>query len=245
MPRHALTFLAAAAALQIAPAASWLLPVRLALWPGLAGIGRSGHLALTFDDGPDPASTPLFAAELARLGWTATFFLVGEQARRHPGVARELAAAGHELGVHGQRHRYPFRTPPNVAARALRQARETIEDLAAAPVRFYRPPFGVLTTSALLAARVTGLRPVLWSAWGRDWTASATAQSVLAELGRGVLSGGTALLHDTDRQAAPGAWRAALSALPLLAEETAMRHIEVGSLAEHGLTAGRASWAAP
>lgn len=220
---------------QVAPAASWLLPVRLAGWPQLAGIGRAGHLALTFDDGPDAASTPLFAAELARLGWTATFFLVAEAARAHPGVARELADAGHELAVHGERHRHLFTSAPWSAAVSLRRARETVEDLAGVGVRWYRPPFGVLTASALIAARAAGLQPILWSAWGRDWVPTATPASVLAELGRGVLSGGTALLHDTDREARPGSWRAALGVLPLLAEETEMRHIEVGPLADHGL----------
>ncbi|MHB2022392.1 MAG: polysaccharide deacetylase family protein [Mycobacteriales bacterium] len=240
MRTRTLVMVAGAGALaQIAPAASWLLPVRLAGWPQLAGIGRSGHLALTFDDGPDAASTPLFAAELARLGWTATFFLVAEAARAQPGVARELAAAGHELAVHGERHSYTFTAPPWSAAATLRRARETVEDLAGTEVRWYRPPFGVLTATALFGARMAGLQPVLWSAWGRDWEPSATPASVLAELGRGVLSGGTALLHDSDRESRPGSWRAALGALPLLAEETDMRHIEVGPLADHGLVRQR------
>lgn len=226
----------AATAAQVGPAVSWLLPVRLALWPHLAGIGRGAHLALTFDDGPDPVSTPLFLAELDRLGWTATFFLLGEQAREHPGLVREMAAAGHELAVHGDRHRYLLASPPNTVFGEVRRAKDTVEDLGGRTVRWFRPPYGVLSGSAALAARLAGLRPVLWSAWGRDWTATSTPRSVLDELGQGVLSGGTALLHDCDRHGAPGAWRSALGALPLLAEEASMRHIEVGSLADHWLT---------
>jgi peptidoglycan/xylan/chitin deacetylase (PgdA/CDA1 family) len=227
-----------AAAAQVGPAASWLLPARLALWPRLSGIGRGSHLALTFDDGPDPVSTPLFLAELSRLGWTATFFVLGEHARAHPGLVREMAAAGHELAVHGERHHYLLSSSPHSALAELRRAKDTVEDLAGRDVRWFRPPYGVLSGSALVASRLIRLRPVLWSAWGRDWTATATPNSVLHDLGEGVLSGGTALLHDSDRYGAPGAWRATLGALSLLAEEAAMRHIEVGPLADHGLAYG-------
>ena len=72
--------------------------------PSLAGIGRPDHVALTFDDGPDPASTPLFLTELDRLGWKATFFLLGCMVRQAPSLAAELVAASHEVAVHGDRH---------------------------------------------------------------------------------------------------------------------------------------------
>lgn len=220
---------------HIGPAVTWLAGPRLALWPRLAGIGRGGHLALTFDDGPDPVSTPLFLAELADLGWTATFFVLGEQVRRAPGLLAEVAAAGHEIAVHGDAHRYLIARSPAAVFDDLHRAVDAIGSQLDAPPRWFRPAYGVLSGPALLAARRLGLRPVLWSAWGRDWTAAATATSVLAELDRGVLSGGTALLHDSDIDAAPGSWRAALGALPLLAEEASMRHITIGPLADHGL----------
>jgi hypothetical protein len=93
----------------------------------------------------------------------------------------------------------------------------------------------VLTTGGLLAARRLGLRPVLWSAWGRDWTAGATPRSVVEELCRGVLDGGTALLHDSDATSAPGSWRTTVAALPLLAAEVTRRGLAVGPLGEHGV----------
>src|SRR5439155_12318005 len=71
------------------------------LTPRLAGEGRPGGIALTFDDGPDPAGTPAVLETLAGFGWPATFFVLGVQVRRYPAIARLVVDAGHELGVHG------------------------------------------------------------------------------------------------------------------------------------------------
>ena len=61
--------------------------------------------ALTFDDGPHAQGTPAVLEMLARAGVRATFFLVGEQVRRDPALAREIVAAGHGVGLHCDRHR--------------------------------------------------------------------------------------------------------------------------------------------
>jgi peptidoglycan/xylan/chitin deacetylase (PgdA/CDA1 family) len=92
----------------------------------------------------------------------------------------------------------------------------------------------VLTATAVLAARRLGLAPVLWSCWGRDWTRTATPQSVLATLRSGLAGGGTILLHDSDCASAPGSWRSSLAALPYLLDECARRGWRVGTLGEHG-----------
>lgn len=225
----------AAAAVQVAPAASWLAGVRLRLGPGLAGIGTPGRLALTFDDGPHPLGTPAMLTALDRLGWTATFFVLGEQARRHPGLVREVAAAGHELGVHGDVHRYPLARGPRAALADLRRAAGAVGETTGAAPRWWRPPYGVLSGSALWAARRQRLRPVLWSAWGRDWEPGARPASVVATLASGRLDGGTALLHDSDVTSAAGSWRTTAAALPILAERVAVAGLRVGPLGGHGL----------
>lgn len=76
-------------------------------------------------------------------------------------------------------------------------------------------------------------RPVLWSAWGHDWTAEATAASVLAAVRRDLRGGGTVLLHDSDRTAAPGCWRSALGAAPGLVAGCREAGWAVGPLGEH------------
>jgi peptidoglycan/xylan/chitin deacetylase (PgdA/CDA1 family) len=79
------------------------------------------------------------------------------------------------------------------------------------------------------------LRLVLWSSWGRDWRAEATPLSVLHDLQRGVLAGGTVLLHDSDCTSATSSWRITVAALPLLAEYLEGQGLRVGPLREHGL----------
>lgn len=223
----------AAYALNAAPsllALSWL---GRRVTPGLAGVGTPGHVALTFDDGPDPASTPLILAELDRLGWRATFFMLGEMARRAPGLAAEVAAAGHEVAVHGDRHRSQLRLLPNVIAADTARAREAVAAAAGTEPVWFRPPYGTLSLGGLRAAHHLGLRTVLWTAWGRDWRAEATGATVVADVLDGFVDGGTVLLHDSDCTSAPQSWRSTLAALPMLADAFAARGLQVGRIGDH------------
>ncbi|WP_441246216.1 polysaccharide deacetylase family protein [Kitasatospora sp. McL0602] len=217
------------------PALTSLGPLRPYLAPGLSGEGHPGHVALTFDDGPDPRSTPLFLKELDRVGVRATFFLLGRMLLRAPGLGRELVDAGHEVAVHGLRHRPMLIRSPRATMDDVARACDLITDLTGQQPRWYRPPYGVLSLSALAAARQQGLTPVLWTHWGQDWTAKATPDSVLQTLTRAPLAGGTVLLHDSDCTSAPGAWRSALGALPRLLDRCAEQGLAVGPLREHGL----------
>jgi len=94
---------AAVAAVHAAPALTSIGPLRRALLPALSGQGRPDHVALTFDDGPDPQSTPAFT-ELLHDRVRATFFLLGHMVSRATSLTRELVAAGHEVAVHGWHH---------------------------------------------------------------------------------------------------------------------------------------------
>jgi peptidoglycan/xylan/chitin deacetylase (PgdA/CDA1 family) len=216
------------------PAATWLPGLRRAWFPGLAGIGRPDHIALTFDDGPDPESTPWFLEALDACAVRATFFVLGESVCRYPGLARRIADRGHEIAVHGWTHDRPWVPALRRDVRDLARAAEAVYDATGQIPQWYRPPYGILTGGRLAAAARCGLQPVLWSAWGRDWTADATAASVLATIRRDLRGGGTVLLHDTDRTAAPGCWRSALGALSGLVSECHAAGWTVGRLAEHG-----------
>ncbi|MFI5530112.1 polysaccharide deacetylase family protein [Kitasatospora sp. NPDC051853] len=233
--RAALLAATSAEAVHLAPAAVRLAPVRGLLLRRLAGHGAAGHVALTFDDGPDPASTPLFLDRLDELGATATFFLLGSMLEQWPSLGRELTARGHEVAVHGWYHDPQWWPSPARDARELRRTVEAVTELCGRRPLWYRPPYGVLTTGLLLAARQVELRPVLWTAWGRDWTAAATPASVYRTLRPGLHGGATVLLHDSDCTSAPGSWRSALDALPLVAERCSRLGLELGPLREHGL----------
>src|SRR3954452_8163852 len=237
MLRHVRRVLTVAAAVgvaaQVAPAATWLPSVRRTLTPTLLGTGHVSSVALTFDDGPHQDGTVQVLDELDRLRWRATFFVLGAQARRWPEVVRETAGRGHEIALHGDAHRYLIARRPRAVADDLRRAYDTVVDVTGATPAWWRPPYGVLSGPALLTARRLGLRPVLWSAWGRDWRAQATPHSVVADLTAEPLAGATLLLHDSDLTSAAGSWRTALAALPLLAEHIAAARLPVVGLSQH------------
>ena len=172
-------------------------------------------MALTFDDGPDPRFTPRFLATLAARRVHATFFLLGPMVQAAPGLAAEIAAAGHEIGVHGWDHRYATVRGPGALHDDLARACDTIAAATGTVPRLYRPPYGVLSGGALIAARRLGLRPVLWSTWGREWAPGATPGSVQATLASTLHGGGTVLLHDSDchRPAGHGRGRPGRAAL--------------------------------
>jgi peptidoglycan/xylan/chitin deacetylase (PgdA/CDA1 family) len=223
--------LAGAAVAHALPAVTARGPARR-LTPGLAGEGRAGGVALTFDDGPDPEGTPAVLETLAELGWRATFFLLGSQVRRHPDIARLVVDAGHEVGVHGTIHRnHLVRTPLGIRRDLSLAAREIIDVTGVRP-RWFRPPYGVLSAGTLWAARDLGLVPVLWTAWGKDWRGGPPV-AITAEVMRTLRGGGTVLLHDSDCTSRPGSWRSTVAALPLLAAELRIRGLAVRTLGDH------------
>jgi len=223
----------AAVAAQVGPAATWLPAVRRTLAPALLARGDATSVALTFDDGPHPDGTPAVLDALDSLGWTATFFVLGEQARRHPDIVRETARRGHEIALHGDEHRYLIARAPWTAYDDLRRAHDTVSDLTGVQPCWWRPPYGVLSGPALVAAGRLGLRPILWSAWGRDWRAEATPESVTRELCRDGIGGATMLLHDSDVTSSPGSWRTTVDALPLLAARVDEAGLRARTLSEH------------
>jgi peptidoglycan-N-acetylglucosamine deacetylase len=209
--------------------------VRTSLFPELSGIGRPGHVALTFDDGPDVRSTPLFIDALEKLGWSATFFLLGCETRSNREVARQLVDSGHEIGVHGDVHRNHLARAPRALRADITRAKETLHQTTGVEPRWFRPPYGALSWTGLKVAAELDMHTVLWSAWGRDWRRQATPTTVYCDVVRNLRSGGTVLLHDSDCTSAPDSWRSTLGALPRLASYLERNDLRVGTLGEHGI----------
>lgn len=218
-----------------APGLTAIGPLRRRLFPRLAGAGRAGHVALTFDDGPDPRSTPAFLDLLAARHVRATFFLLGSMVAKAPSLASEISAAGHEIAVHGFDHRYAVARTPWAVRDDMARACEVIAEVTDTPPCFFRPPYGVLSSGTMLAAGRLGLRCVLWTNWGREWMPGATPASVHATVMKGLGGGSCVLLHDSDCTSPPGTAGAVLSALPGLLDEWERRGLRVGTVGEHGL----------
>jgi peptidoglycan/xylan/chitin deacetylase (PgdA/CDA1 family) len=175
-------------------------------------------IALTFDDGPHLRGTPAVLDVLVRNDVQATFFLVGEQVERAPALAAEIAAAGHEIGIHGYRHTLLLRRSPRAVRDDLLHARDVIASATGTAPRLYRPPYGVFSGPALLVVRRLGWRPLLWSKWGRDWIARTTPAAIATRATRGLGGGDVVLLHDADHYSSADSWRRTVAALPLVLE---------------------------
>jgi peptidoglycan/xylan/chitin deacetylase (PgdA/CDA1 family) len=214
-----------AAAIGTALTISYLLPGLAGQWRALRGpLGvedrtSSGEgYALTFDDGPHLQGTPAVLEILAARETQATFFLVGEQVARNPGLAREILAAGHTVGLHCHRHRNLLRLAPWQVRADIDRAQALIEDATGVPIELYRPPYGVLNASALRIAKARGWRTLLWSHWGRDWEKRATPESIARRVTDRIGPGAVLLLHDADDYSAPDSWRRTAAALPQVLE---------------------------
>jgi peptidoglycan/xylan/chitin deacetylase (PgdA/CDA1 family) len=192
--------------------------------------GEGDGVVLTFDDGPHPQGTPAVLEVLRERGATATFFLVGEQVERYPGLVAEIAAAGHGVELHCFRHRNNLRLGPGNFLEDAERARVAIEEASGRTVACYRPPFGIFSAATLRAVRQRGWRPVLWSRWGRDWDRGATAESIARRSSAGIGAGDIVLLHDADYYSARGSWVRTAAALPLILDEIEACGLKTASL---------------
>src|SRR5262245_21137741 len=141
--------------------------------------GRARTIALTFDDGPNPAATPQLLDLLERYDARGTFFLIGRHVRACPGLVAVIAARGHGIGNHTDTH-------PNLVWQSRRRILDELErcDRSIAEAtgqrpRIMRPPFGYRRPQVHAAVREAGFgRPVLWSRSARDWIPQPASQVI-------------------------------------------------------------------
>jgi peptidoglycan/xylan/chitin deacetylase (PgdA/CDA1 family) len=184
---------------------SWLNPerrraVRRATDPWIGPLGsicgaEAPHaFALTFDDGPGPATRSILDV-LARHDATATFFVLVDRAEARPDLVRRIVAAGHEVGLHGLDHQRLTTLAPGAVRAHVAQGKHRLERCTGQSVRYFRPPYGSQSPRTFAAARRCGLEVVVWTSDADDWIdhdASHVAQLALER----VRPGGVALLHD-------------------------------------------------
>jgi peptidoglycan-N-acetylglucosamine deacetylase len=151
-------------------------------------------LALTFDDGPDPRWTPAILDALRAAGARATFFVLGERARRHPDVVRRTAGEGHAVAVHADRHRRHTDLTAEEGAADLDRALDTLAGLGMEP-RHWRTPWGVEAGWTRHLAADRGLDVVGWTADTHDWRGD-LAETMLAAIRADLGDGAIVLAHD-------------------------------------------------
>jgi peptidoglycan/xylan/chitin deacetylase (PgdA/CDA1 family) len=206
--------------------AQGLLPLRAVR----RGPAPGRRVALSFDDGPDPAATPRVLDRLAARSVHATFFLVGERAAACPGLVRAIAAAGHEIGSHGLRHRNAWILGPAATREEVLGGVARLADILGTVPRLYRPPWGLVNAETLRTVRRAGLRIVLWSLQPeglRPVAAAAQLRYCAARLRAGAIVD----LHDAPGLAgAPERCLALLPGLLDVLDERGLGPVPVGEL---------------
>jgi peptidoglycan-N-acetylglucosamine deacetylase len=152
-------------------------------------------IALTIDDGPNPVYTPQVLALLARYRVTATFSMIGIEVQAYPGVAREVAAAGHLIANHTWTHLDLARLPPAVVAGQMSRATDAIHAVTGRIPGLFRAPYGAWSPFVLSQCALTGMTPLDWSVDPRDWSRPGVA-SIVANIMRNTRTGSIILEHD-------------------------------------------------
>ena len=208
---------------------------RWARLPGLEMVPTAGAAALTFDDGPDPECTTAVLDALDAAGDVrATFFMLGQQLLAHHAIARDVAARGHEIALHGFEHADHSRLEPSDARSELERALWAFDVILGHRPRWFRPPFGRLGEASLEACEELGLDVVYWSAAGKDWL-GLDAEQIAANVTARLTSGTIVLLHDSPRfadRAHAGATATAIGRIALAARERALDLRPIGELVD-------------
>ena len=185
--------LALSAAGACAGVAAWaaVAPSSQLFGPTLRHTKDASQIALTFDDGPNPACTPELLKLLERYRAPASFFLVGRAARACPNLVREIADRGHDIGNHTETHANLTWLPAWRIADELEACQDSILrglgfERGAAPI-LMRPPFGYRGPQLWSAIHRAGLRAVaMWSLTCHDWKPQ-PVDRLIQRLGRVVI----------------------------------------------------------
>jgi len=188
-------------------AANHLLLTAVGLWPRSRALGenwvrlplaaeKSGQIAITIDDGPDPELTPQVLDLLDRYQAQATFFCIGSEAERHPELCREIVRRGHAVENHSQQHQHRFAALSfGRMAREVAAGQATLAQITGQAPLFFRAPAGLRSPflDPILARQ--GLTLASWTRRGYD-TRNTDAADVLRRLTSNLAAGDILLLHD-------------------------------------------------
>jgi peptidoglycan/xylan/chitin deacetylase (PgdA/CDA1 family) len=170
------------------------------------------RIALTFDDGPDPVTTPAILDVLRDYHIKATFFVIGARAEQHPELIERMFDEGHALGNHTYYHRDLTKLVPESAQRELQDTQAVVDRALGRHYRvtLFRPPCGAPYNTDIgklpafqEAMREQQMYPVMWTIDPRDWALGYQPESIVTNLSQGTPeAGGVVLLHDTQPQTA-------------------------------------------
>lgn len=177
------------------------------------------EIALTFDDGPDPEVTPAVLDLLEAHGARATFFCIGQKARRHAALCQEIVRRGHALENHSEHHRHTFSLlGPRAYRSELHAAQQTFFSITGRAPRFFRAPAGLRNLFLEPALAEVNLHLVSWTRRGYD-TRERDPNKVLKRLRHNLSAGDILLLHDGHSALTRAGQPVILDVLPRLLED--------------------------
>lgn len=188
-------------------------------------------IALTVDDGPEPAATEELLAVLRRHGARATFFLIGTQIERHPELARAIALGGHQLGNHSYSHRRMIFKPPAFIRSEVDQTNRLLREVGYGGPLMFRPPYGKKLLYLPLYLREKGIPTILWDLEPDSYESIAgSTERIVAHVLERVRPGSILLLHAMNRAAS----RAAVEPLLVRLGQQGYRFVTVEELLRRG-----------
>jgi peptidoglycan/xylan/chitin deacetylase (PgdA/CDA1 family) len=161
------------------------------------GSPQTRRVYLTFDDGPNPVATESILEALVASNVPATFFQVGAHVRRFPAVARRVAALGHEIGNHTDKHVKLHVHGLSFARHALQAAHQTLVEVTGVAPQSFRAPHGYHSPFVHWAVRELGYAMFGWS-YGVWDSARPGSEVIRARVRKGLRPGAILLLHDGD-----------------------------------------------
>jgi peptidoglycan/xylan/chitin deacetylase (PgdA/CDA1 family) len=154
------------------------------------------RVALTFDDGPDPKSTPQLLELLRERKIPATFFCIGKRVEANPEIAAQIRREGHLLENHSYAHSYftNFYSAGRLKTE-LELAQAAIKKAAGVTPNYFRPPVGLSNPNTFRVAKKLNLQVIGWSVRSLD-TFIREPEKIVARVKRGLHPGAIILLHD-------------------------------------------------
>ncbi|HKW36107.1 MAG TPA: polysaccharide deacetylase family protein [Candidatus Acidoferrum sp.] len=137
--------------------------------PTVCRTNSARKLAITFDDGPNPASTPQLLDLLDRYQAKATFFVIGRFVRECPELVKETAGRGHVIGNHTDTHRNLTWLSPAQVTVELRLCHRAISNAVGVPAKWFRPPYGFRNPWVIPTATELGCKTAMWTLIPGDW----------------------------------------------------------------------------
>jgi peptidoglycan/xylan/chitin deacetylase (PgdA/CDA1 family) len=162
--------------------------------------GAEGKVYLTFDDGPVPGVTEFVLEQLGKRGMKATFFMVGDNVRKYPELAKKVISAGHQFGNHTYHHLKGWSTNPEHYFADVQKCEAIFEQVIGQKSRLFRPPYGMMTGHQMRKISKSH-KIIMWNVLSGDYDPTLKSDRILENIKKMTDSGAIILFHDQKKTA--------------------------------------------